>query len=65
MLTDFEKYLVLQGIHIRETDRKKEDRIADEMDELWHRLSGYQMGIAREAGRFGLEMAEKIDGVTT
>ncbi len=60
MLTNYEKYLVLAGLHIGVTENAKEDYVADFMDDLWGRLSSYQQGCAREATKYLVGIHEKM-----
>jgi len=65
MVTNYEKYLVLVGFHHREDDQNRADRIADDLDKLFHLLSDYQKSQARQSSRFLLGYAEgneKIGG---
>lgn len=62
MVTDYEKYLILMGMNMRENDQVKEDRIADDLDYLWRRLSEYQRGCSRDAAKYANQIADKVDG---
>ncbi len=56
MFTNYEKYLVLTGMHVQEVEEWRQDQLADAMDKLWNELSPYQRNLAKK----GVEFANRI-----
>lgn len=63
IVTNYEKYLILSGMSIRESDTSKEDRIGDELDKLWASMKDYHRECARKALSFAVDFGRRIDRV--
>lgn len=60
MITNYERYLILTGILVREDDLEQESRIMDLMDDVWNQLSQHQKKCARQISPYAVKLKERL-----